>query len=264
MLTDFTIRGAEAHGAYLNQQLIRNVHFHDNRGNDGAALDANWNTRVESCRFTGNHATVGGAIVTHASSVLVTGCYFEGNTATVRGGALYVGSSSFSPGPDATLIVDCTFVGNDAPLGSAVYLRYVNVANCTFDGNTGSATIAVADIDPDWDYRVVNSIILSGAWPPFEIVDPGAGVISHCLLSEAWPGEAMIVGDPMFVDAANGDYRLQPGSPAIDAGHSARRGAARWVDADGAPRMADDPAVKDTGEALGALPVVDLGAYERQ
>ena len=42
--------------------------------------------------------------------------------------------------------------------------------------------------------------------------------------------------DPLFVDAANGNYRLRSGSPAIDSGLNTPVGGLRAVDLDGASR----------------------------
>jgi parallel beta-helix repeat protein len=60
--------------------------------------------------------------------------------------------------------------------------------------------------------------------------------------------------DPMFVAPANGDYRLQAGSPVIDAG-TGEAGDVPAVDFDGEPRVVD-------GDADGVA-VVDMGAWER-
>lgn len=62
-----------------------------------------------------------------------------------------------------------------------------------------------------------------------------------------------ISADPMFVDPTNGDFHLQPGSPAIDAGNNAAPFLPA-MDFDGGPRVI---AGHPNGPAI-----VDMGAYE--
>jgi hypothetical protein len=61
-------------------------------------------------------------------------------------------------------------------------------------------------------------------------------------------GEGNMDTDPLFVDAANGDYHLQAGSPCIDAGDNSAIPAGVIVDLDGNPRIING--------------IVDMGAYE--
>lgn len=78
------------------------------------------------------------------------------------------------------------------------------------------------------------------------LVCDGALTESHNLYSEGPGGTSSVLGDPLFVDAAGGNFRLQAGSPAIDTGID----ASRPFDMDGNPIP--------TGSAP------DIGAFEYQ
>jgi uncharacterized protein (TIGR03437 family) len=67
-------------------------------------------------------------------------------------------------------------------------------------------------------------------------------------------GNGNIVADPLFICPTGGNYRLQPGSPAIDAGDGSVN--APSSDLDGAPRVV-------AGKAQGKS-TIDIGAYEFQ
>jgi len=89
-------------------------------------------------------------------------------------------------------------------------------------------------------------------------------VITSSLVQGGWPGEGNIDADPLFVDpdgaddvtgTLDDDFRLNEGSPCIDAGdNAAPELPAR--DLDGNPRVADG-----NGDIVA---VVDMGAYEVQ
>jgi hypothetical protein len=65
-------------------------------------------------------------------------------------------------------------------------------------------------------------------------------------------GATDVVADPLFVERASGNYRLQPDSPMIEQGDA--DGIATSTDLDGAPRLQDAD--------YDGLAVVDIGAYE--
>ena len=68
-------------------------------------------------------------------------------------------------------------------------------------------------------------------------------------------GEGNIEGNPLFVDPAKGDYRLQVGSPCIDTGTKVET----VIDLDGNPRPVDLVAREHEGDTS-----YDMGCYEFQ
>lgn len=70
--------------------------------------------------------------------------------------------------------------------------------------------------------------------------------IDHALSEAAFPGTGNITGDPLFVDADGGDYRLQEDSPAVDAG------------AEDGPDSDFDGFTRPVGGGF------DIGAFERR
>jgi hypothetical protein len=55
----------------------------------------------------------------------------------------------------------------------------------------------------------------------FEVDVSASTSITYSNVRGSFPGTGNINTDPLFVDAAGGDYRLQAGSPCIDAGDPA-------------------------------------------
>ncbi len=100
------------------------------------------------------------------------------------------------------------------------------------------------------------------------VYDPGATVVAlagpsilqtRCVLSHGdfHPAGDVRVGDPEFANAAGGDFRLGPGSDALDACDGAGFFADETDFAE-MPRGVDLAEVPDLGGAF------DLGAHERQ
>jgi predicted outer membrane repeat protein len=147
----------------------------------------------------------------------------------------------------------------------------IDLSNCTID-NVGTLFEFDTQTFADPMIRVRNCVVSGGvpATTNTDLVN-----ISYSLITDGWPGEGNITGNPRFVDPANGDYRLRGISPCIDAGLNNAVGFDTAdldgdgvtdefvpVDLDGNPRFRDRPATPDTGCGVGAI--VDMGAYERQ
>ncbi len=184
---------------------------------------------VTNCTFTGNTAPRGGGMFNFSGATVIN-CTFIGNTATGQGGGM------LNQGVSATMI-NCTFSGNTADFGGGGMYNFQTtptVINCVLWNNS-----------PDEIFNVNG-----GAFVSFSDVQGG------------YPGEGNIDADPLFVDPDNGDLRVLPGSPCIDAADNTAVPKGIVVDLDGNPRFVDDPCTDDTGN--GDPPIVDMGSYEFQ
>lgn len=148
-------------------------------------------------------------------------CLFERNITdpgpqpiivVTEGGAIF---SQDSKG----MVSNSVFIQNQSLKGSIVSLKdtepgEVVFSNCTAEIDTEyGGTYGVGwDVSP----RFVNCILTSEGAPFFFFRDTGD--ISYSLIQGGYPGEGNIDADPRFVDPANGDYRLQRGSPCIESG----------------------------------------------
>ncbi|MHC4428647.1 MAG: dockerin type I domain-containing protein [Planctomycetota bacterium] len=190
---------------------------------------------VINCMFTGNHGLFGGGMWNIDSSPTVINCTFSANvTDNAGGGMLNIDSSP--------IVANCTFSGNSATSGRALAC-----------GSWGSN-------DPH-EVEMTNCILWNGG---DEIWNSGGPTIdiTYSDVQGGWSGSGNIDADPLFVDPENGDFRLSPGSPCIDAGDNTAVPEGITTDLAGDPRFVDDPDTPDTGN--GDPPIVDMGAYELQ
>ncbi|UCG16714.1 MAG: SBBP repeat-containing protein, partial [Phycisphaerales bacterium] len=228
---------------------------------------------VVNCTFRGNKAGFGygdgygGGMYISTGSPTVVNCTFSNNEAYHDGGGMYI------YGGDPT-VVNCTFSNNEAYHdGGGMYNKYgdTTVVNCTSwlnsAGSLGNGMYTYTGGEP-----TVTNCILWDAADAIWTDDPMVPVVTYSNVAGGWPGEGNIDLDPMFADAPNGDLRLLPGSPCIDAANNLALPADIAdldgdgdtsepipFDLDGNPRRLDDPDTPDTG--YGVSPIVDMGAY---
>ena len=194
------------------------------------------NPTLTDVTFSGNSGTNGGGVRSYHSSPMLVNVAFILNRATNYGGGLYIEYWS------VPTLVNVTIAGNTAARGGGI--------------ETHRSTITVTNTIVWGNSPMLDQFYKASGWP----------VVSYSDIQEGCPGGTtctqVIDSDPLFVDAAGGDLRVQPASPAIDAGDNAAVPIGVTTDLLGYPRFVDIASVVDTGN--GSPPIVDMGAYEAQ
>jgi len=247
----------------------------------GGAIYSNGGTTlsIEKSTFTANQAPTAGAIMITNGSSTLTDVVFTGNSATTTGGALtvsgtmvmnrtsFINNTSVQHGAaiwsNSTLRIDNSIFSNNkvtstaAYYGGAIYVAGGNtlINNVTFSNNS----IAYSKVSPTLSYGgalyraggvvTVHNSILWGNSRGGNVADQlNAGVvIDYSIVQNNYStGTEIKIGNPLFVNASNGDLHLKAGSLGIDGGSNSWQAFDK--DLDGKPRVINS--------------TVDLGAYE--
>jgi hypothetical protein len=199
-------------------------------GNGGAICMRNAgagnNVTIRRCLFT-NCGSRNGASAIHdgdsPSQIEIVNCIFANNGVNV------VVPSGIAPsnyeiriGDRRAAIYNCTFVGSNNPDGFMFDVRDSSdgaatkeIINCIVANNTiasGGSVFAVFGYTSGYNDATTmeNNLFFSNS--DLDPLDPaGAGLIGVT---------GNIAGDPLFTDAANGDYHLDANSPGVDAGQT--------------------------------------------
>jgi len=265
-LTNVTFTGNKAgsgggmHNQNSSNPTLINVTFSGNEASNnfgGGMLNIDSSPALTNVTFSGNEANSGGGMSNFYSSPALTNVSFSGNKAQFAGGM-----SNFDSSPT---LFNVAFSSNEAESGGGMYNDNNSspaLTNVTFSGNEatrfGDGIVNNYSSSP-----TLNNVILWGN--ASEIGDqiynlPGSNPnINYSLIqggcasiADANCGSGNIDADPMFVDAANGNLRLQAGSPAIDGGNNSVVFSS--TDMDGNTRFFD-------GNCNSTV-TVDMGVYE--
>ena len=218
-------------------EIVENIISNNSTGagGGGISLFASGSTIVQSNVITGNRSEVGGiSMLNDVSGVSIVQNLITGNHG-------FGGGINWSNPPSA--VVNNTIADNDGP----------GIFAGAFFANT----------------RLINNIIVatgnqnamfcdrSGITTPtnfsFNDVFSPEGIAYGGMCMDQTGQNGNISADPLFVDPLTGDYHLQPGSPAIDAGDNTVADLPA-TDLDGNPRIVD-------GTGMGQA-IIDMGVYE--
>ena len=240
-------------------------------GGAGVSVGGAGTAQVLNNVITGNVAGSsdgGGVELFAAGTPTISGNVISNNQAYGNGGGIAMYNQS-----DA-LITNNVIYGNQASQGGGIYwlvpfgARGPFVFNNTVARNLANNGLAVYADGFDQQASLTNNILvgngsaavlecgnLNDPYPPIvrfnDVRNDGTGARYAGLCSDQTGVNGNISADPLFVDAAGGNFHIQQGSPAVDAGTNT---GAPAIDIDGDPRPIDG-----NGDGIA---VVDMGADE--
>jgi hypothetical protein len=199
---------------------------------------------ISGCTSAGSCG--GGGIACFDSSPVIINCKISNNTTLKSGGGVIFDDGS-SP-----VFINCIISKNSAYSGGGIFTQAVfslaKFINCTISGNTAT-TQAGGGFYAGYStpsITVYNCIFWGNTAATGGNEIDGILTVEYSDIQGGWTGTGNIDADPLFVNAAGGDYHLKVGSPCIDVGTST-----------GAPTDDIDENVRPTSGTE-----VDMGADE--
>jgi hypothetical protein len=171
----------------------------------------------------------GGGVWCEGSNATVRNCVMTGNWADYNGGGAYSG-----------MLINCLIISNQANWGGGAAFAILN--NCTVSRNASNSF--KASPPGVFECTVNNSIVFDNLGANYIL----STFSNSCVTPLPESGAGNTDADPVFVNSAGGDFRLQSNSPCINAGNNTY--ILSSTDLDGSPRIANGTA--------------DIGAYEYQ
>jgi len=189
----------------------------------GGILCDNASPTIEDCWFSDNSSQYdgGGMFCRNASSPTLTDCVFSNNTAGDDGGALGFRDSS-NP-----ILYGCTLADNSANDDGGALYGYIaspSFYNCTITGNHtpdlgsalcmnngGSATLENTIVAFNTDGEAIACVSSNAALTCCDVYGNAGGDYTGCLAGQSGV-DGNFSDDPLFCNAASGDYSLDASS----------------------------------------------------
>lgn len=190
---------------------------------------------------TGMWNESGTATVTNSSVTNLTG-FYNVHAFDNRGGILALNNCAITK--NISLLYDISRLADVSGPAIRNAGATVRVTNCTIADNRGG--LAGAGILGSGTIEVTNSIVWNNRansdYYPLDsqnIASFGTLAVNHSNIetSQPWTGTGNLNADPLFANAAAGDYRLRFDSPCVDAGDGAALPPGLNVDLAGNPRI---------------------------
>jgi hypothetical protein len=202
--------GSQSNASIIGNNIYENRSTgYSNDGGGGICCNGSDPSIIDNI-INANSANNGGGIYCEFSGPLISDNFICGNSSNAYGGGIgyfYITGGS---------IRDNLIIGNHTSyLGGGISS---DCATLIFDGNTivGNSATSVGGIFCHVTSHLVNCIIWNNAGQQQVAGEPSA---SYSDIQGGYPGTGNINIWPAFVDTAQGDYRLQWGSPCINTGN---------------------------------------------
>lgn len=206
---------------------------------DGGGISAGQGTSVRRCWIHQNTARIGAGIYgNYVNGISIRDCTITGNTCTLNNPPMAGGGGMYLPWATSTEVVNCLITGN---IGGGIesYVADPVITNCTVAGNTNGGIIShYSDATP----VITNCIVWGNTGYQIDDQSGASPITTYCDVDQDYFGvwgtgapdaNHNMRKNPLFRNAAAGDYHLTATSPVIGMGNSA---VAPATDLDGVAR----------------------------